>query len=59
MVEGPDEGITVAIFSGCDGGLGLDDGVDAADWWVWCGEWSARLKHRRRVVGWVDEELPL
>lgn len=32
VVERADEGVSVAIFGCGDGGLGLDDGVDAADW---------------------------
>lgn len=32
MVERADEGIAIAIFGGGDGGLGLDDGVDATHW---------------------------
>lgn len=32
MVERSDEGIAVAIFGCCNGGLRLDDGVDSADY---------------------------
>lgn len=32
VVQRADEGIAVAILGSCDGRLGLDDGVDAADW---------------------------
>ena len=58
VVKRANKGVSVTIFGGCDGGLGLDHGVDATDFGLMLARQHGQLKAQNRTsVGYLSSNL--